>query len=166
MTSNLNGFDITLPVMILEIITQDQQVRCITIYFEVLHGYKRFCCIRYTASTNSAYYSILYLITQTNHVCDFITINYTSMTHCVEIYYGTAQFYLDLTRITVSDIKSEWIWHNSTRNNIRKNDTGLTGTMHYDIFRSITRLQTFLLHSKHSRYEFHQLCYIIFLDTF
>ena len=26
--------------------------------------------------------------------------------------------------------------------NISKNDTGLTGTMHYDIFRSITRLQT------------------------
>ena len=36
--------------------------------------------------------------------------------------------------MTVSDIKSEWIRHHSTRNNIRKNDTGLTGTMHYDIF--------------------------------
>ena len=61
-------------------------LRCITIYFEVLHGCKRFCCIRYTASTNSAYYSLLYLYTQTNHVCDIITLNYTSMTHCVGIY--------------------------------------------------------------------------------
>ena len=84
--SNLNGFDITLPAVILEKMTQDKQVRCITIYFEVLHGYKRFPSIRYTASTNSANYSILYLYTQTNHVCDFITLNYTSMTHCVEIY--------------------------------------------------------------------------------
>ena len=39
MTSNLNGFDITL-LAILEHMTQDQYVRCITIYFEVLHGYK------------------------------------------------------------------------------------------------------------------------------
>ena len=127
--------------------TQDKQVRCITIYFHVLNGYKRFCCIRYTASTNSAYYSTLYLYTQTNHVCDFITLNYTSMTHCVGIYQGTVTFYRDLTRKTVSDIKFEWICYHSTRNNIRKNDTGLIGTMHYDIFRSITPLQTVLLHS-------------------
>ena len=66
------------------------------------------CCIRYTARTNSAYYSILYLYTHTNHVCDFITRNYTSMNHCVEIYEGTVAFYRDQTRITVSDIKSEW----------------------------------------------------------
>ena len=46
MTSNLNGFDITPPAIILEKMTQDQQVRCITMYFEVLHGYQRFCCIR------------------------------------------------------------------------------------------------------------------------
>ena len=64
---------------------------------------------RYTASTNSAYYGILYLYTQTNHVCDFITLNNTSMTHCVGIYEGTVAFYRDLTRITVSDIKSEWV---------------------------------------------------------
>ena len=89
--------------------TQDYQVRCITIYFEVIHGYKRFWCIRNTASTNYAYYSILYLYTQTNHVRDFITLNYTSMTHCVGISWGTVAFYRDLTRITVSDIKSEWI---------------------------------------------------------
>ena len=39
MSLNLNGFDITLPAIILEKMTQDYQVRCITIYFEVLHGY-------------------------------------------------------------------------------------------------------------------------------
>ena len=89
--------------------TQDYQVRCITIYLHVLHGYKRFCSIRHTASTNSAYYSILYLDAQTNHVCDFITLNYNSMTHCGGIYKGTVAFYRDVTRITVSDIKSEWI---------------------------------------------------------
>ena len=32
--------------------------------------------------------------------------------------------------------------------------------MHYDIFRNITRFQTVLLHSKHSRYELHILRYI------
>ena len=133
-------------------------------YFEVLHGYKRFCCIRYTASTNSAYYGILYLYTQTNHYCVFITLNYTSITHCVGIYYGTVAFYHDLTRITVSGVKSEWIWHLSTRNNIRKNDTGLTGTMHYDIFRSITRLQTVLLYSIDCKNQFRILQYIIFVQ--
>ena len=144
---------------------QYYQVRCITIYFEVLQGYKRFCCIRYSASTNSAYYSILYLYTQTNHVCDFITLNYTSMTHCVGIQQGTVTFYRDLTRITVSDIKSDWICQHSTRNNIRKDDTGLTGTIHYDIFRSITRLQTVLLHSTHCKHQLRILQYIIFVFT-
>ena len=56
-----------------------------------------------------AYYSILYLYRETNHVCDFITVNYTSMTHCVGIYSGTVAFYRDLSRITVRDIKYEWI---------------------------------------------------------
>ena len=165
MTSNLNGFDITLPAIILEKMTQDYQVRCITIYFEVLHGYKRFCCIRYTARTNSAYYSILYLYTQTNHDCDFITLNYNSMDHCVGIYKGTVAIYRDLTLITVSDIKPEWIWHHSTRNNIRKTDTGLTGTMHYDIFRRMTHLQTVLLHSIHCKHQFRILQYTIFVYT-
>ena len=137
----------------------------ITIYFEVLHGYERFCCIRYTASTNSAYYRILYLYTQTYHVCDIITLNYTSMTHCVGNYKEAVAFYRYLTRITVSDIKSEWIWHHSTCNNIRKNDTGLTGTMHYYIFRSITRLQTVLLHSINCKKKFRILPYIIFVYT-
>ena len=141
--------------------TQDRQLRCITIYFEVLHGCKRSCLIRWTASTNSAYYSILYLHTQTNHVCDFFILNYTSTTHCVGIYLGTVAFYRDLRRITVSDIKSEWTRHHSTRNHIRKNDTGLTRTMHYDIFRSITRLQTVLLHSIHCKPRFRILQYII-----
>ena len=165
MTSNLNRFDITLPAIILEKMTQDKQVRCITIYFHVLHGFKRFCSIRYTASTNSAYYRILYMYTQTNHVCDFITRNYTSVTNCVGIYKGTVAFYRDLTRITISDIKSEWTWHHSTRNNIRKNDTRLTGTMHYDIFRSLTRLQTVLLHSIHCKHQFSILQYIISVHT-
>ena len=89
--------------------TQDYQVRCITIYFEVEHGYKRFCCIRYSASTNSAYYSTLYLYTQTNHVGDYIALNYNFMTHRVGINVGAVVFYRDLTRKTISDIKSEWV---------------------------------------------------------
>ena len=88
------------------------------------------------------------------------------MTHWVGIYYGTVALYRDLTRITVSDIKSEWIGLHSTRNNIRKNDTGLTGTIHYDIFPRITRLQTVLLHSIHRKYEFRILQCIILVDTY
>ena len=49
------------------------------------------------------------MYTQTKHVCDFITLNYTSMPHFVGIYQGTVVFYRDLTRITVSDIKYEFI---------------------------------------------------------
>ena len=134
-------------------------------HYDIFRSITRFCCIRYTASNNSTYYSILYFYTQTNHVCDFITLNYTSMTHCVGIYKGTVAVYRDITRITVSDIKSEWIWHHPTRNNIRKNDTGLTGTMRYDIFRRITRLQTVLLHSKHCKHQFRILQYILFVYT-
>ena len=102
---------------------------------------------------------------KTNHVCDFITLNYTSIIHCVGIYQGTVAFYRDLTRITVSDIKSEWTWHHSTRNDIKKNDTGITGTMHYDIFRSITRLQTVLLHSMRCKHQFRILLSIIIVYT-
>ena len=166
MSSNLNGSDMTLPAIILEKMTQDYQVRCINIYFDVLHVYKRFRCIRYTESTNSAYCRILHLYTHTNHVCDSITLNYTPMTHWVGIYSGTVAFYRDLTRMTVSDIKSEWIWNDSSGNNIRKNDTGLTVTMHYDIFRFTTLLQTVLLHSIHCKYEFRILPCIIFVDTY
>ena len=46
-----------------------------------------------------------------------------------------------------------------------KNDTGLTGTMHYDIFRSITRLQTVELHSILCKHQFRILQYIIFVYT-
>ena len=113
-------------------------MRCITIYFEVLHRYKPFCCTRFTARTNSAYYSILYLYAQTKHVCDFVTLNYSSMTHCVGIYKGTVAFYRDLTRITVSDIKPEWILHHSTRNNIRKKNR----TNRYDALRYISKNYT------------------------
>ena len=88
------------------------------------------------------------------------------MTHCVGIYLGTVAFYRDLTRITVSDIKYEWIWHHVSRNNIRKNDTGLTGTVHYDIFPRITRLKPVLLHSILSKHEFRILRYIIFVDSY
>ena len=87
------------------------------------------------------------------------------MTNRVGIYLGTVAFYRDLTRMTVSDIKPEWISHHVSLNNIRKNDTGLAGTMHYDIFRRITRLQTVLLHSIHCNYEFRILQYIISLNT-
>ena len=146
--------------------TQDEQVRCITIYFDVLHVCKRFCLIRYSATTNIAYYRILYSQTHTNHVCDCIILNNTSVTHWVGIHQGTVAFYRDLTRITVSDIKSEWMRNHSTRNNIRKNDTGLRGTMHYDIFRSTKRLQTVLLHSIHCKHQFRILQYIIFVYTY
>ena len=43
---------------------------------------------------------------------------------------------------------------------LEKNDTGLTGTLHYDIFRSITRFQTVLLHSINSKHQFRILQYI------
>ena len=108
-TAELNACHITFPSIILEKMTTFYQVRCITIYFHVLDGYERFCSIRYTASTNSAYYSILPLQTHTNDVSHNITLNYTSMTNAVLIYQGTVAFYRELTRITVSDIKSEWI---------------------------------------------------------
>ena len=145
--------------------TQDKHVRCITIYFEVLHCYKRFCCIRNAASTNSTYYGLLPSQTHSNHVGDYIALNYTFMTHRVGIYQGAVLFHRDLKRKTVSDIKSEWFWHHTSRKNIRKNDTGLTGTMHYDIFPRITRLQTVLLHSIHCKHQFHILQYITFVYT-
>ena len=124
------------------------------------------CCIRYSARSNSSYYSRLYLQTHTNHVRDFLILNYNSMSHCVGIYQRTVAIYRDLTRIAVSDIKSEWIRHHSSRNNIRENDTGLTGTMHYDIFQRITRIKTVLLHSIHCKHQFRILQYIIFVYTY
>ena len=87
------------------------------------------------------------------------------MTQRVVIYYGPVVFYRDQTCITINDLKSEWMCHQVSRNNIRENDTGLTGAMHYVIFRRITLLQTVLLHSIHSKYEFHVLQDIISVDT-
>ena len=145
--------------------TQEYLVRCITIYFEILHGYKRFCCIPNTAGTNSTYYGMLPSQTHFNNVGDYIALNYTFMTLRVGIYQGAVVFYRDLTRKTVSDIRSEWFGHHSSRKNIRKNDTGITGTMHYDIFSRITRLQTVLLHSIHCKHQFRILQYIIFVYT-
>ena len=46
------------------------------------------------------------------------------------IYLGAEVFYRDPTRITICGIKSEWMRHHVSQNNIRQNDTGLTGTMH------------------------------------
>ena len=136
-----------------------------TIYFHVLNGYKRFCCIRYTGSTHSAYYRVLPSQTHTNLVSDYITINYTCMTHRVGIYQGAVVLYRNLTRITINDLKSEWMCHQVSRNDIRRKDTGLTGAMHYDIFRLNTQFQTVLLHSIHCQYEFHILQDIISVDT-
>ena len=123
-----------------------------TVLLHSIHCKHQFRILQYTI-----------FVYNTNNVCDFITLNYTSMSHCVGIYWRTDAFDQDLTRRTVSDIKSEWIWHHSTRNNIRKNDTGLTGTMHYDMLRSITRLNTALLHSIHCKHQFCILQYIIFV---
>ena len=60
------------------------------------------------------------------------------MTHCVGIYKGTVAFYRDLTRIIVSDIKPEWIFHHSTLNNIRKKNR----TNRYDALRYISMYYT------------------------
>ena len=87
------------------------------------------------------------------------------MNHRVGIDKGDVEFHRGLTRKTVSGIRFESICHHVSRNNIRKNDTGLTGTMHYDLFRRITRLQAVLLHSKNSKYELHILRYITIVDT-
>ena len=136
-------------------------LRYISKYYKVTNGSAAFDTLQAPISHNRVYYTCIHkLIT-----FDFITINYTTMPHCVGIYYGTVAFYRDLTRIIVSDIKSKWIWHHSNRNNIRKNDTGLTGTMHYNIFRSITWLQTFLLHSIHCKHQFLILQYIKYVYT-
>ena len=146
--------------------TQDQQERCITICFHVLHGYTFSCCIRCTARTNSAYYSILTLSTYTIHVCDYITPNYTSMVHKVCIYYGTVALFRDLIPITDSHSKTEWISRHDSRNNIRNNESRQSGTMKYDTFPRITLLDTVLLHSMHCKNEFRVFQYINFVHTY
>ena len=88
------------------------------------------------------------------------------MTHRVGIYQRTVTLYRDLTRITVSDSKTEYISHHVSRNNTRKNDTGLTGTMNSDIFPRITRLHMVLQHSVQCKDEFRILQNINFFHTY
>ena len=135
-------------------------MRYISKYYSVTNGSASLDTLQAPTPHITLYYIFIHKI-----ITFVVTLYYTSMTHCVGIYFGTVPFYRDLTRITVSDIKSEWICHHSTLNNIRKNDTGLTGTMHYHIFRSITRLQTVLLHSIHCKHQFRILHFIIFVYT-
>ena len=145
---------------------QGCQVQWFTIDFQVKHYYTRFSCIRYTARMNSAYFRISTLSAHTKHVCDHKKPNNNSKTHRVEIYWGTDALYRDLTRITVSDIKYACPTHCVFRNNIRKNETGLTGTMHFDLFPRITRLHTVLLQSMHCKDEFRILHYIKLVHTY
>ena len=81
-------------------------LRYVSTYYTLTNGSAAFDTLQAPIPHITVY---IYLYTQTNHVCDFITLNYTSMIHYVGIYQGTVAFYRDLTRITVSDIKSEWI---------------------------------------------------------
>ena len=85
------------------------------------------------------------------------------MSHRVGICWGTVAIYRDLTRITVSDSKTESISHHDFRNNIRNNYSRRTGTMNYDIFPRITRLHTFLQQSIHCKDEFRILQDIYFI---
>ena len=82
----------------------------------------------------------------TNHVCDYITPNYTSMTHRIGIYKGTVALYPDQTRVSVSGSKTECSSLHDTRNNIRNNETRLSGAINYDTFPRITLSHTVLLH--------------------
>ena len=163
MTSNLKGFDITLPATILEkwhrTIRYDALLY-ISKYYTVTNCSAAFETQQVRIPHITVYYLRRHIL---NHVGDYIALNYTIMTHRVGIYYGAVVFYRDLTRKTVSDIKSEWFWHLSSRNNIRKNDTGITGTMHYDIFPRTTLLQTVLLHSIHCKHQIRILLVIIFV---
>ena len=145
---------------------QGCQVQWFTIDFQVKHYYTRFCCIRYTARMNSAYFRISKLSTHANHVCVYITPNSTYMTHRVEIYQGTDALYRELKRITVSDSKTECISHHVSRNNIRNSETRLTGTMIYDTFPCKTLLNTVLLHSMQCKDEFRIFQYINFVHAY
>ena len=103
--------------------------------------------------------------TLSNHVGDYIALNYTFMTHRVGNYQGAVVFYRDLTqKLSVTSYLNGFDI-TLPANNLRKNDIGLTGTMHYDIFPRITRLQTVLLHSIHCKHQFRILQYIIFVYT-
>ena len=140
-----------------------------TMHYDIFRSITRFQTVLLHSIHCKYEFSMLrYIIflSHTNHVYDYNTLNYTSMTHWVGIYYGRVAFYRDITRKTFSEIKSEWFWHDSSGYNIRKNNTGLTRTMHYDIFRRIKRLQTVLLYSIHCNNEFGILLYIIFVNTY
>ena len=75
------------------------------------------------------------------------------MTHRVRIYQGTVALYRDLTRITFSDSKTECISHHVSSNNIRNNETRLSGSMNFNTFPRITLIHTILLHSIHCKDE-------------
>ena len=102
-------------------------------------------------------------VTHTNHVCDYITTNYNSMTHRVGIYNGRVSLYRNLTRITVSDSKTGCISHHVPRNSINNSETRLPGTMNYDTSRRTKLLHTVLLLSIHCKDDFSILQYINFV---
>ena len=81
-------------------------LRYISKYYTVTNGSAAFETLQAPIPHITEYYICIHKLI---NVCDFISVNYTSMTHCVGIYQGTVAFYRDLTRITVSDKKSEWI---------------------------------------------------------
>ena len=70
---------------------------------------------------------------------------------------GKVALYRDLASITVSDIKSECITNHVSRNNIRINDTGITGTTNFDVFP---------VHSIHCKDEFRMLQAINFVHKY
>ena len=81
-------------------------LRYISTYNTVKNGYAAFDTLQAPFPHITVYYICIH---KPITFFDFITLNYTSMTHCVVIYQGTVAFYRDITRKTVSDIKSEWI---------------------------------------------------------
>ena len=83
MTSNLNGFDITLPAIILEKMRQDDALRYLSKYYTVTNGSAAFDTLQALIPHTTVYYICIHKI---NHVCDFITLNYTSMTQYVGNY--------------------------------------------------------------------------------
>ena len=88
------------------------------------------------------------------------------MTYKVGIYSGTVALYRDLTRLSVSDSKTECFSHHVLRNNIKNNVSRPSVMTNYDIFPSITRINTVLQHSLNCRDEVLILQYIIVVHTF
>ena len=75
-------------------------------YYTVTNGSAAFDTLQAPIPHITVYYICIHKLITFVTLLHLIT---TSMTHCVGIYQGTVAFYRDLTRITVSDIKSEWI---------------------------------------------------------